>query len=47
VSRLVGHLSCKQFIQRYGYRYCSRKYVQRNCCASHKRLCSPSGVFTG
>ncbi|KAF0296375.1 hypothetical protein FJT64_006162 [Amphibalanus amphitrite] len=40
VNRLVGHLSCKQFIQRYGYRYCSRKYVQRNCCASQKRLCS-------
>ncbi|XP_037076831.1 uncharacterized protein LOC119098004 [Pollicipes pollicipes] len=47
VNRLVGHLSCKQFIQRYGYRYCSRKYVQRNCCATHKRLCSNSGAFSG
>ncbi|ODN03816.1 Venom metalloproteinase 3 [Orchesella cincta] len=39
VSRIGGGYNCRDFLTRYGYKYCSSPYIQRNCCAAHKLKC--------
>jgi len=39
VSRIGGSYNCRDFLTRYGYKYCSSPYIQLNCCAAHKLKC--------
>lgn len=40
VERMAGSLTCTEFLQKFGYRYCNHNYIKRNCCASHALICS-------
>ncbi|XP_076331757.1 A disintegrin and metalloproteinase with thrombospondin motifs like [Tachypleus tridentatus] len=40
VQNMSGDLPCKDFLHRFGYRYCNVKYMQKKCCLSHKEICS-------
>ena len=40
VERMAGSLSCSEFLERFGDKYCKHDYIKRNCCASHALLCT-------
>lgn len=40
VERMAGSLSCGEFLERFGDKYCKHDYIKRNCCASHALLCT-------
>ena len=40
IEKMAGSLSCSDFLERFGYRYCNHSYVKRNCCASHAIICN-------
>lgn len=40
VTNISGSMTCQQFLTRYGFQYCSYKYMQRNCCASQRAICA-------
>jgi len=40
IEKMAGSLSCSDFLERFGYRYCNHSYVKRNCCASHGIICT-------
>jgi len=42
IDKLAGSLSCGDFLERFGYRYCNHSYIKRNCCASHAIICNKS-----
>jgi len=42
ITNIAGSMSCKAFLRSFAYQYCRHKYIQKNCCASHKRFCSGS-----
>ena len=42
VANISGSMTCQQFLTRYGFQYCSYKYMQRNCCASQRAICAPT-----
>ncbi|KAI1285003.1 A disintegrin and metalloproteinase with thrombospondin motifs 16 [Halotydeus destructor] len=39
-EKMAGSLSCTDFLDRFGYRYCNHNYVKRNCCESHALMCN-------
>ena len=39
VERMAGSLTCTQFLERFGEKYCKHDYIKRNCCASHALMC--------
>ncbi len=39
VERMAGSLTCTQFLERFGDKYCKHDYIKRNCCASHAFMC--------
>jgi hypothetical protein len=41
VERMAGSLTCTQFLERFGDKYCKHDYIKRNCCASHSLMCKP------
>ncbi|XP_054720921.1 A disintegrin and metalloproteinase with thrombospondin motifs like [Uloborus diversus] len=40
VEKLAGGLTCQEFLERYGDRYCRHNYMTRNCCHSHQIVCA-------
>jgi len=40
ITNIAGSMSCKAFLRSFAYQYCRHKYIQKNCCQSHKRFCS-------
>lgn len=44
IDKMAGSLSCADFLDRFGYRYCNHNYVKRNCCASHAVICNKGEV---
>ncbi|XP_055953661.1 A disintegrin and metalloproteinase with thrombospondin motifs like [Argiope bruennichi] len=40
VDKLAGGLTCQEFLQRYGDRYCRHSYMTKNCCYSHQIVCA-------
>lgn len=40
VNKLAGSLSCSEFLEKFGYRYCNHNYIKRNCCASQAIVCN-------
>ncbi|RWS17879.1 A disintegrin and metalloproteinase with thrombospondin motifs 1-like protein [Dinothrombium tinctorium] len=40
VENLGGSMSCKQFLEKFGYRYCHHNYIKSNCCASRLTMCN-------
>jgi hypothetical protein len=42
ITNIAGSMSCKAFLRSFAYQYCRHKYIQKNCCQSHKRFCSGS-----
>ncbi|XP_054169137.1 A disintegrin and metalloproteinase with thrombospondin motifs 1-like [Oppia nitens] len=42
VQRMAGSLTCTQFLERFGDKYCKHDYIKRNCCASHQLMCTKS-----
>jgi len=44
IEKMAGSLSCADFLDRFGYRYCNHNYVKRNCCASHAVICNKGEV---
>ena len=42
VERMAGSLTCTQFLERFGDKYCKHDYIKRNCCASHALMCNKS-----
>lgn len=45
IEKMAGSLSCSDFLDRFGYRYCNHNYVKRNCCASHANMCNKPEVL--
>ncbi|XP_069676454.1 A disintegrin and metalloproteinase with thrombospondin motifs like isoform X2 [Periplaneta americana] len=41
VANISGSMTCQEFLSRYGFQYCSYKYMERNCCASQRAICTP------
>lgn len=41
-EQLAGGLTCTEFLQRYGFRYCKHRYMKQKCCKSQLKLCSHS-----
>ncbi|XP_067126705.1 A disintegrin and metalloproteinase with thrombospondin motifs like isoform X1 [Centruroides vittatus] len=41
-QQLAGGLTCTEFLQRYGFRYCKHRYMKQKCCKSQLKLCSRS-----
>lgn len=39
-QNLGGSMNCKEFLEQFGYRYCSYDYVKKNCCHSHSVMCN-------
>ncbi|GFS74545.1 a disintegrin and metalloproteinase with thrombospondin motifs 5 [Nephila pilipes] len=39
IDKLAGGLTCQEFLQRYGDRYCRHSYMTKNCCQSHQVVC--------
>ncbi|GAB6022181.1 hypothetical protein CHUAL_006316 [Chamberlinius hualienensis] len=39
MRELAGGLTCKQFLRRFGSRYCNHHFIIANCCSSRKILC--------
>lgn len=39
IDTLAGGMSCKQFLRRFGDRYCNHRYIMANCCSSRKAVC--------
>ncbi|XP_015921582.2 A disintegrin and metalloproteinase with thrombospondin motifs like [Parasteatoda tepidariorum] len=42
VEKLAGGLTCTEFLERYGDRYCRHNYMIKNCCHSHQIVCANS-----
>lgn len=45
IEKMAGSLSCSDFLERFGYRYCNHSYVKRNCCASQAIICNKSAKW--
>ncbi|GIY57686.1 hypothetical protein CEXT_392501, partial [Caerostris extrusa] len=39
VEKLPGGLTCQEFLQHFGARYCRHNYIANNCCRSHQIEC--------
>lgn len=39
IERMAGSLTCTEFLEKFGERYCNHNYIKRNCCASHSVMC--------
>lgn len=39
---ISGGLTCRQFLERYGFQYCNYQSMRKSCCASHQEVCQTS-----
>lgn len=37
---IAGRMTCAEFLQQFGTRYCTHAYIQRHCCYSQSVFCS-------
>lgn len=37
---IAGRMTCSEFLQQFGSRYCNHGYIQRHCCYSQSLFCS-------
>ncbi|RWS29889.1 disintegrin and metalloproteinase with thrombospondin motifs 1-like protein [Leptotrombidium deliense] len=39
VEKMAVSMTCSEFLEKFGYRYCNHDYIKTNCCASRLSLC--------